>query len=126
MNILIAGSRNFNDYNFLKEEVNNILINKYDNITIISGCAKGVDKFGEKFAAEYNINVLKFPAQWDLHGKKAGYLRNEEMVNFLNKENDFAIFFWDGESKGTTHTINLCKKKGIKSYIFIFKNEVIN
>ena len=47
---------------------------------------------------------------WDLYGKKAGYMRNEEMA----KVADGAIIFWDGESKGTKHMIDLCKKFKLK------------
>ena len=61
----------------------------------------------------------EYKANWDKYGKSAGYKRNAEMVNQLDK-NDIAFIFWDGKSKGTKHTIDLCNKNNIKSIITYF------
>ena len=39
--------------------------------------------------------------------------------NQLDK-NDIAFIFWDGKSKGSKHTIDLCNKKNIKTIITYF------
>ena len=114
LRIIIAGSRNFNDYDFLKREVLNIV--KYDNrrkeyVKIISGCARGADTLGERFAKEFGLEVKKFPADWDGLGKRAGYVRNAEMAKFAVEDNNdgMLIAFWDGQSRGTKHMIDLAK-----------------
>jgi hypothetical protein len=61
---------------------------------------------GELYANENNIKIIEFPADWEKFGKKAGYIRNEEMAKY----SDSCIVFWDGKSKGTKHMIELAKK----------------
>lgn len=49
MKVIIAGSRNFNDYDKLFQVCTRTLLNK-NEIKIVSGTANGADKLGEKFA----------------------------------------------------------------------------
>ncbi len=105
LKVIVAGSRDFNDYKILKEKLDFYLQN-HENIEIVSGTARGADKLGERYAKEKELKVKRFPADWKKHGKKAGYLRNEDMAKYATH----AVIFWDGKSKGTGHMINLCKK----------------
>ena len=109
MKVIIAGSRNFNDYNLLKKSCDNLLT-QFTNIEIVSGTARGADKLGERYAREKGYDIKQFPANWDKHGKSAGYIRNDEMAQYA----DMLIAFWDGTSKGTKHMIDLANKRGIK------------
>lgn len=109
-NVLIAGGRNFNNYELLKKKCDYYLSNlDTDDIVIISGHARGADTLGEKYANEKGYELDLHPADWDKYGKSAGYKRNKEMVDIASA----AIFFWDGKSKGTKHAIDLCNVKGI-------------
>ncbi len=110
--VIIAGTRDFNDYAFLKKNVDYFLqgINpNNEEIEIVSGNARGADKLGERYAKEHNLPVKLFPANWDKYGKRAGYLRNQEMANY----SDMLIAFWDEKSKGTKHMIDIAKKQGL-------------
>ena len=110
--VIIAGTRDFNDYDFLKKNVDYFLqgINpNNEEIEIVSGNARGADKLGERYAKEHNLPVKLFPANWDKYGKRAGYLRNQEMANYA----DVLIAFWDEKSKGTKHMIDIAKKQGL-------------
>lgn len=110
--VIIAGTRDFNDYDFLKKNVDYFLqgINpNNEEIEIVSGNARGADKLGERYAKEHNLPVKLFPANWDKYGKRAGYLRNQEMANY----SDVLIAFWDEKSKGTKHMIDIAKKQGL-------------
>jgi hypothetical protein len=109
MKVIIAGSRNFNDYNLLKSSCDNLLT-QFTNIEIVSGTARGADKLGERYAREKGYDIKEFPANWDKFGKSAGYIRNDEMAQYA----DMLIAFWDGTSKGTKHMIDLANKRGIK------------
>jgi ABC-type enterochelin transport system substrate-binding protein len=109
MKVIIAGGRNFNDYNKLIESCDNILVNQKD-VEIVSGTAAGADTLGERYAQEKGYEVKKFPAQWDLYGKSAGYKRNQQMAEYA----DGLIAFWDGKSKGTKHMIDIANKMGLK------------
>jgi hypothetical protein len=108
--LIIAGGRDFNDYNLLKEKLDHLLSKlPNDDIEIVSGCARGTDSLGERYAKEKGIPVKQFPAKWGQYGKRAGYLRNEEMALYATH----CICFWDGESKGTKHMIDISKKQNL-------------
>jgi len=114
MKIIIAGGRDFNDYQKLKDACDYYLKNQ-SNVEIVSGTANGADKLGEKYAEERGYPVKKFPADWNLHKKAAGYLRNAEMAEY----SDALIAFWNG-SKGTGHMIDLANKHGLKVRIISY------
>ena len=115
MKVIIAGSRNFNDYKFLCEKCDKILSNQKD-IEIVSGTANGADKLGETYATERGYKITRFPADWNKYGKAAGYMRNIQMAEY----GDALIVFWDGKSKGTKHMIDLAKQYGLKVRIILY------
>lgn len=117
--VIIAGSRTFHDYSLVKEKCLKILSNKMKEyeIHIICGCARGADTMGKQFAEEFGLKVLEYPADWEKYGKSAGYRRNREMA----KVADALIAFWDGESRGTKHMIDLAKEYGLPTRIIYYK-----
>ena len=103
MKLAIIGSRNFSNYTLLKS----ILEPYKSKLTlVISGGTKGADSLGEKWAIENNIKTLIFLADWDKHGKSAGFIRNQDII----KNCDCCIAFWDNKSPGTKHSLSLCEK----------------
>jgi hypothetical protein len=110
--VIIAGGRDFSDYERLSERVLHLL-SAQDQVTIVCGEARGADSLGKRLAYEKGWEVLSFPADWDKYGKAAGYKRNEEMA----RNADALIAFWDGKSKGTKHMIDLAKKHGLQTRI---------
>lgn len=115
MRVIIAGSREFKDYNKLREECNKILEGLTD-IEIVSGNANGADKLGEVYAKEQGYSIKQFLPNWDDYGKKAGIIRNEEMANYA----DHLIVFWNGISKGTKHMIDVAEKKCLGINVILF------
>lgn len=115
MKLIIAGSRNVESLTLVRLCFKQF---KYrDKIEcVISGCARGVDRLGEAIAKENGLKVIAKPANWDLHGKSAGYKRNSEMAEIA----DCLLAIWDKESKGTKHMIDIALKKGI--YIEVYDN----
>jgi hypothetical protein len=111
MKVIIAGSRGFSDFSLLFSKCEEILENQID-IEIVSGTAKGADKLGEHYASLKGYSVARFPADWS-KGRSAGFIRNAEMANY----SDCLIAFWDGESKGTKHMIDLAQTKGLKIHV---------
>lgn len=102
MKVIIAGSRTI----IPNQEDVDILDNYKSSITeVVSGCARGIDKFGESWAEWNEIPVKKFPAKWDLYGKAAGIERNREMAEYA----DGLIAFIKDNSKGTTNMIKQAK-----------------
>ncbi|WP_137743370.1 DUF2493 domain-containing protein [Robertmurraya siralis] len=108
--VIVAGSRGFNDYELLEQELHKFLSGKNIIETeIVSGTARGADQLGEKLAKEYNLKLTRMAADWETYGKSAGYRRNAEMAKYA----DACIVFWDGASKGTKHMIDLAKREGL-------------
>ncbi len=105
---VVAGCRNYTNYEEAKEFISHCIknIKTQYNLIFVCGCCKGADKMGEKYAKENNYTVEYYPAEWDKYGKKAGPIRNEKMA----MEGDYIICFWDGKSKGTMSMIHYAKK----------------
>lgn len=116
--IIIAGSRNFNKYSIVEQEVIEYLMNrniKKEEVEIISGGARGADRLGEQLANSYGLALKVFPAHWDDYGKKAGMIRNKEMAHYAISNSDMALLFafWDGQSRGTKMMIDFAKQCGM-------------
>jgi hypothetical protein len=100
MKVIIAGSRTIKDYSVVKSAIEQS--GWLNEITIIvSGCAKGVDTIALEYADDFDITPAKFHADWEKHGKSAGYIRNVEMAHYGNK----LIAIQKEESPGTAHMI---------------------
>lgn len=114
--VIVAGSRTFTDYELMKEKLDLVLKN-IEDITIVSGTARGADTLGERYAAERGYSVLRFPADWDRYGRRAGYLRNVQM-----SENAEALvaFMPHGGSRGTQMMIDIANQKDMPTRVFYF------
>jgi hypothetical protein len=119
MKVIIAGSRDFNDYDRLRSYCDHVLQNQTE-VEIVSGAARGADQMGERYANEKGYPIKRFKPDWDRLGKSAGYVRNSDMAEYA----DALIAFWDGSSKGSEHMINIATKHNLK--IRIYKYEVGN
>ena len=124
--VIIAGSRTFNDFQLMKNNVDSIF-NEHiygkgfskDDITVVCGMASGADLLGKQYAEMNGIKVKCFPANWDLYGNSAGYIRNEEMAKYASYKKGYGalIAFWNGNSRGTKNMIDLANKYGLKVFI---------
>lgn len=104
--IIVAGSRDFIYREFLFSELDKLI---KEPCIILCGEAKGADTYGKQWALSRNHDVASFPANWDKHGKAAGMIRNQEMID----DADELIAFWDGVSRGTADVVRRAEKKGI-------------
>lgn len=110
MKVLVCGSRSWG-------ETRDQVVKLYDRIgelpldaTIIHGNARGADRLAGDAALRRGNPVEVFPADWDEHGRKAGIVRNLQM---LDQKPDLVIGFWDGISRGTKHTLAQAERRGI-------------
>lgn len=115
MKVAIVGSREFDDYELVCKSLEKVK----DKITlIISGGARGADSLAERFAIQNNIKTLIFKPDWDKYGKKAGFLRNKDIISSA----DIIIAFWDGNSAGTASSIDLAESYGKPIKVILYKN----
>ena len=107
MKLAIVGSRDFLDYPWMEH----CLLQTFrveDIETIVSGGARGADSLAERFAARQGLPIVVIPAEWNKYGRRAGPLRNTEIVNSV----DALAAFWDGVSRGTRDVIGKARAAG--------------
>lgn len=110
MKVAVIGGRDFSNKELLYKTLNNLRIKPE---LIISGGALGADTLAEAWAKDNNIPTQIFYPDWNKHGKAAGPIRNKLIVESC----DVCIAFWDGKSRGTKSSIDMCKSKGIRYHI---------
>jgi hypothetical protein len=114
MQVIVCGGRDY-DNRALVYKILDRLYAANPNMTLIQGGARGADRLAKEWANERGVPQQEVPAQWDLHGKRAGYLRNVQMANMLDKTRDGVIAFPGG--KGTQHMIDIAQAKGISVHV---------
>jgi hypothetical protein len=96
--VAIVGSR---DFPWLGDVTR--YVNLLDEFTVVlSGGARGVDRVAAQAARARGMEVQEYLADWEQYGKRAGMLRNAELVYSA----DFVMAFWDGESPGTKNALD--------------------
>lgn len=75
---------------------------------IPSGGAEGADSLGTEFAIHHRIPHIIHCPEWYEYGKRAGMLRNSDIV----EDSHAGIVLWDGSSRGTRDTIDKYYKAG--------------
>jgi DNA-binding MurR/RpiR family transcriptional regulator len=106
LKVVVSGSRGWTDYAAIRMALAELPARS----TIIVGGARGADTLAEEAAHHLGHVVDVYRADWDRYGKRAGYIRNALM---LDQEPDLVLAFWDGESKGTLHTMKEAKRRNI-------------
>lgn len=106
MRILVCGGRDFSDTNLVSQT-----LNPYGciDLTIIHGAAKGADSLARNWAKDNGYLDEAYPADWNKYGKRAGYIRNTQMLN--EGKPDLVVAFPGG--KGTQMMINLAEAAGV-------------
>jgi len=114
MKTIIAGGRDFYNYELLEQQVNG---QKFFAVSeVVSGAARGADSLGEEYASKNNLPLKQFHADWKKHKRAAGIIRNTEMAEYA----DCLIAFWDGASRGTKHMIQTMLKRKKPAYVIIY------
>lgn len=121
--MMIAGSRDFQDYRLMRACLDEITAAIPGEIEVISGNAPGADTLGERYARERGLKIRRFPAHWDRLGRSAGVARNRQMIDYIRQESPLAVFFWDGSSRGTLDSIRRAEKAGIDTRIINYMEE---
>lgn len=102
--LIVAGGRDFNDAVLLERVLIALADVDYADmaLSIVSGMSRGADALGYQFAQANGVKCYPFPAEWEKHGKRSGFVRNAAMGDFA----DGLLAFWDGKSLGTDHMIS--------------------
>lgn len=80
MRVLVYGGRDYAGREALFAELDRI--DKANRIeVVVHGAARGADTLGGEWATLRDRVTVAFPARWDVHGKSAGPLRNQQMID---------------------------------------------
>lgn len=122
MRVLICGGRDFNDWDFFRDKIEEIALKRFPRmepdeygnflykVKIISGGAKGADALAMTWAAVNWSGYEEYKADWKKHGKAAGPIRNQQMLDEGKPE--LVIAFPGG--RGTADMVGRAKKAGIE------------
>lgn len=104
---LSVDSRSFSDYELFVAKCD-LLLRNWGSVVIVSGGARGADALAKQYAVDRGYCYMEFPADWDTYGRRAGYIRNRAMHEYISThENRGVIAFWDGKSRGTRQSFSL-------------------
>lgn len=106
MRILVCGGRDYND----ERRMRDILALQPFHSHLIHGAARGADMLSDKVARSYSWTIDRFPADWKRLGKRAGFVRNQRMLD--EGKPDLVIAFPGG--KGTADMVRRAKAAGVK------------
>ena len=119
--LIIAGSRGIDSVELVRKWYSFFQLKA---VEIVSGGARGVDHNGEELAAILKLPIARFPADWDTHGKSAGFIRNGPMVDYVRSGigSGAGLILWDGNSPGTKSTIDLLEQKDKPCFLVTLKS----
>lgn len=110
MKVAVIGSRDYAKLHLVRKLVETLP----SNCILISGGARGVDTVAEEVAKARGLTVQVFPAEWRKYGRGAGIKRNRDIILHA----DVVLAFWNGNSPGTEHSIQLAKSLGKPVQVF--------
>lgn len=120
--ILVCGGRDFKDKDLVYRVLDEICDtrgwktpedefgNYLPSVIVIQGGARGADSYADMWAVINWCEQREFPADWDKYGKKAGYIRNQQMLD--EGKPNLVVAFPGG--KGTRMMIELARKAGVE------------
>lgn len=100
-----VGSRGFARPSLVRQYVHQL---KPGDVIVSGACPNSPDEWAAHEAQYFDIEVREFPADWARYGKRAGFIRNQDIINAADR----VLAFWDGTSKGTAHDIALAQQAG--------------
>lgn len=110
MRVLVCGGRDFNDESAVMNELLRLEEERGPFSLVMHGAATGADTIADKWARFERIAIRAYPANWKKHGKAAGPIRNQRMID--DGKPDLVIAFPGG--RGTADMINRAIAHGIE------------
>lgn len=114
--LLVTGSRDWDS----EAQIRDALLaqwrawGKPSDAVLVVGGASGADEIAARLWERGGFPVETHAADWDTHGKRAGMIRNTEMVA---SGVDAAVAFQTGDTPGTRHCTKAAQQAGVPTTI---------
>lgn len=111
--ILVCGGRDFNDRAVMASALSPYRTNRpteASELILIVGGAPGADTLAEEWADVFGIRKRVFLADWKAHGRAAGPIRNQRMLN--EGRPDLVLAFPGG--RGTADMVRRARSAGVQ------------
>lgn len=77
--VIVCGSRDWTDYDTIWDALRR-RCERHGEFTVIHGAARGADRLAGQAGRHQSLPVVEFPADWNKHGRAAGPIRNQAML----------------------------------------------
>jgi hypothetical protein len=109
--LLVTGDRNWDDYQAVEDYLR---IAMEQGVThVIEGEARGADTMARDAGWKLGLTVLRFPAEWDVYGRAAGPVRNQQMLDQDQPDRAVAFHLNLAKSKGTLDMVQRIERAGL-------------
>lgn len=123
MIVLACGDRRWSDRELVEQTLEYLRTHRAEPLTIVEGGARGADRLAGQWAARmrrHGVGWVRVPADWERHGKRAGPIRNQQMLDFILQGREMGqtvgvLAFHDDidASKGTGDMIARARRAGV-------------
>lgn len=108
--VLVCGGRDFHDAGLLIGILNRHHDDAGQHLVIINGGATGADRLAEEWAERHGVPVETYWAYWKTHGRAAGPIRNQRMLD--EGKPDLVVAFPGG--RGTADMVRRARAAGVE------------
>lgn len=109
MRVLVCGGRDYRNYETVYEWIRD-QVDFGGCVTVIHGGCSGADNVADYVAGELGLDIEVYPADWKRHGKAAGPIRNQQMLD--DGKPDIVLAFPGG--RGTADMVRRAKAAGVR------------
>lgn len=83
--IIVCGGKKYADRERLFAELD-LIAKVYGPLVIIQGGGSGADALAREWARHHRVELVTMPAEWERHGKAAGTIRNQQMIDLCSPD----------------------------------------
>ena len=106
---IVCGGRDFADQGVFNSAMGDLIRLRGMPECVVNGGARGADLMAKQWAEHHAIEARSVAADWGLHGRAAGPIRNQSMLDKYVP--DLVVAFPGG--KGTADMVRRSRKAGV-------------
>ena len=109
MRVLVCGGREFKDADMLEDRLSALRVERGFSL-VIAGGARGADTLAEEWAKAHGLACDVYQADWTGLGRKAGPMRNQQMLD--EGKPQLVVAFPGG--RGTADMVRRARTAGVE------------